>query len=186
MWQSTLPLLWQLSVFPAQGSCPSIEIVTGSAIHKRGVTMTIATIIILLLTGAYWLLRPRSDRASKPKQVRSAPGARRSPYLATSVSFERCSCSAVKAFGETRFLTSGTVPKLPLAECSEATCGCRYVRHQDRRSTQGNRRAIYSLQTDLYSLGTESERRIKTGRRESDRANDGVADLQYGNFEWSS
>jgi len=154
--------------------------------------MIITTIIILLITAAYWLLRSPGNHGRKTKKVRSTPStirsapSTRSPYQATSISFKRCGCTAVMAIGKTRFLTSGTVPKLPLAECSATTCDCRYVRHQDRRSTQGDRRAIYSLQTDLYTLGTESERRVKMGRRQSDRSNDGVAGLQYGNFEWNT
>ena len=162
-----------------------MECVPGSAIYYRGVAMTITTIIILLFTAAYWLMRSRGDHKRKPKKVRSGPSTR-SPYLATSISFSRCGCNAAKAVAKTRFLTSGTVPKLPLAECSAAKCDCRYVRHGDRRSSQGNRRAIYSLQTDLYTLGTESERRMKRGRRESDWSNDGTRDLQYDNFEWNT
>ena len=147
--------------------------------------MTIITVFILSLAAAYWLLRSRGDHKRKPKKVRSVPSTR-SPYLATSISFNRCACNAVKAVAKTRFLTAGTVPKLPLAECSAATCDCRYVRHQDRRSSQGNRRALYSLQTDLYTLGTEPERRMKRGRRETDWSNDGAPDSQYGNFEWNT
>lgn len=151
--------------------------------------MTITMIVILMFTAAYWLLKPRSDQKRdhkrKPKIVRSVSSTR-SPYLATSISFKRCGCTAVKAIGKTRFLTSATVPKLPLAECSAATCGCRFIRHQDRRSTQGDRRAIYSLQTDLYTHGQESERRMKKGRRESDWSGNAASDLNYADFDWTT
>ena len=151
----------------------------------RGVSLTITAIIILLFTATYWLLRSRDNDKRKYKKVRPASGTR-SPYLATSISSKKCGCSAVKEMGNTRFLTSGTVPKLPLAECSAARCDCKYVRHQDRRSTQGDRRAIYSLQTDMYALGTEPERRERKGRRDSDWSSGDVPDLQYRDFEWNT
>jgi hypothetical protein len=149
--------------------------------------MTITAVLILSLAAAYWLLRSRGKRDSerKSRTAQCAPSTR-SPYLATSINFMGCGCAAVQAVGNTRFLSSGNVPKLPLADCASATCNCSYVRHKDRRTTQGDRRAPFSIRTDLYNLATESERRVKKGRRESDWSSDAASDLDYADFEWTT
>ena len=149
--------------------------------------MTITTVLILALAAAYWLLRSRSERGRerKSRTAQSAPGTR-SPWLATSISVKGCSCAAVKAVGNKRFLSSGSVPKLPLADCASTTCDCSYIRHEDRRTTEGDRRAPFSMQTDLYHLARESERRVKKGRRESDWSDNAASDLDYADFEWTT
>ena len=141
--------------------------------------MTITSVIILLLAASCCLLRSRSSDEHK-----SVPSPR-SPYLATSIRSRECSCSAVKVVGDKRFLSSGVVPRLPLPECTAEKCQCSYVRHQDRRNGTDERRAVYSLQTDLYSVSNSQERRAKTGRRESDGAS-GIADMDYNDFEWTT
>ena len=154
---------------------------------QGGVAMTITTVFILSLTAAYWLLRSRSERDSerKSRTAQSAPSTR-SPWLATSISVKGCGCAAVQAVGKQRFLSSGTVPKLPLADCASTTCDCSYIRHEDRRTSQGDRRAPYSMRTDLYNLARESERRVRKGRRESDWSGNAASDLDYADFEWTT
>jgi hypothetical protein len=149
--------------------------------------MTITAVLILSLAAAFWLLRSRSGRGSerKSRKVQTAP-ITRSPFLATSIYIKGCGCTAVKAVGNKRFLSSGFVPKLPLADCASTTCNCSYVRHEDRRTTQGDRRAPFSMRTDLYNLATESERRVKKGRRESDWSSNAASDLNYADFEWTT
>ena len=149
--------------------------------------MTIITVLILSLAAAFWLLRSRGERDSERKSRKTQPAPRaRSPYLATSISFVGCGCTAVKAVGNKRFLSSGNVPKLPLADCASATCNCSYVRHEDRRTTQGDRRAPFSMRTDLYNLATESERRVEKGRRQNDWANNAASNLDYADIEWTT
>lgn len=155
--------------------------------------MTITAALILIMSATYYLLRPRqrSGPASrhshrKFRQPAHTVAKPRGPYQATSIRANSCGCHAVKVLGKQRFLTSGTVPKLPLPECSASTCDCRYVRHADRRTSQGDRRALYSLQTDLYTAGNAAERRSRQGRRESDRAADAVGGLDYSNIRWSN
>jgi hypothetical protein len=149
--------------------------------------MTITAVLILSLAAAFWLLRSRGERDSerKSRKTQSAPSTR-SPYLATSINYRGCGCAAVQAVGNKRFLSSGNVPKLPLADCASTTCNCSYVRHEDRRTTQGDRRAPFSIRTDLYNLATESERRVKKGRRDSDWSSDAASDLNYADFDWTT
>ena len=61
-----------------------------------------------------------------------------SPYAAVSIypCLEACP-AAWKIQGE-RFL-AGQVPKLPLAECDQATCSCSYREHEDRRTGEERR-----------------------------------------------
>lgn len=149
--------------------------------------MTIITVLILSLAAAFWLLRSRSghDSERQSRKVQTVP-ITRSPYLATSINIKGCGCTAVKAVGNKRFLSSGNVPKLPLADCASTACSCSYVRHEDRRTSQGDRRAPFSIRTDLYNLATESERREKKGRRQSDWSSNAASDMNYEDFEWTT
>jgi hypothetical protein len=162
-----------------------METVADSAIQQWGVAMTITTALILLFATAYYFLKPRSAEESVSKKVKKKSGAR-NPYLATSISAEGCACAAVGNVANTRFLTSQNVPKLPLADCISATCKCRYVHHQDRRNSEGERRTPFSLQTDLYNLNKEVERRVKKGRRDTDWSGNAASELSYAEFEWNN
>mgnify|MGYP001828530697 CR=1 FL=1 len=155
--------------------------------------MTITAALILLLSATYYLLRPRKSRSTtatktqyKARGRAQHPAQARSPFQATSIIANACGCDAVKALGKQRFLTSGPIPKLPLPECSAASCDCRYVRHGDRRTSQDDRRAIYSLQTDLYTAGDSSERRARRGRRETDRIAEPITALDYSDIQWNN
>ena len=155
--------------------------------------MTITAALILLLSATYYLLKPRKSRGSAASKTQRKtrgraqhPAQARNPFQATSIGAKACGCDAVKALGKQRFLTTGPIPKLPLPECSAATCECRYVRHRDRRTSQDDRRAIYSLQTDLYTASDSSERRSRQGRRESDRQAEPIAALDYSDIQWTN
>ena len=162
-----------------------METVADSAIQQGGVAMTITTALILLFATAYYFLKPRGAGESVSKKVKKKSGTR-NPYLATSISAGGCACAAVGTVANTRFLTSHNVPKLPLADCTSAACKCRYVHHQDRRNAEGERRTPFSLQTDLYNLNHEVERRVKKGRRDTDWSGNAASDLSYAEFEWTS
>ena len=155
--------------------------------------MTITAALILLLSATYYLLRPSKSKDSTSTKTHRKTRHRaqytaqpRSPYQATSIIAKACACDAVKSLGKQRFLTSGTIPKLPLAECTAATCDCRYVRHRDRRTSQDDRSAIYSLQTVLYTAGDSSERRARRGRRETDRIAEPITALDYSDIQWNN
>ena len=54
-------------------------------------------------------------------------------YAAVSIQRSGYCCSAATSLGDRRFVT-GSVPQLPLANCSmAATCVCRYRYHNERR-----------------------------------------------------
>ena len=147
--------------------------------------MIITTALILLLGSAYWLLKSGKPGRSRPAASRR-PQSRSGKYHAVSIKYSRSGCSAVKTLKSKRFLTRGKVPGLPVANCTSETCTCGYIRHEDRRSTQGNRRAMFSMQSELYGVEGEQDRRAKRGRRASDWSDDAVGDISYANIQWGN
>ena len=150
--------------------------------------MTVIAAIVISAFAIYWMLRsPDRDpdkerRATRDRRAQSErrAGNRRqargaisdapavSRYRAASILASRCACDAVKMVEGKRYLAA-QAPKLPLLDCSAERCTCRYVRHEDRRGSQGDRRALYSLQTDLYGVDGQPDRRRRQGRRRADR-----------------
>jgi hypothetical protein len=140
---------------------------------------------ILLLATGYWFLVYRRNHLPMPAEIKSQSSPR-GKYHAVSIKFGNCGCSAVEGVGNKRFLTSGNVPGLPLGNCAAATCQSKYVRHQDRRSVQGSRRAVFSVQTDMYGMGGEVDRRQKRTRRTSDSSTSAASDFDYADIEWTT
>ena len=103
---------------------------------------------------------------------KTAAVAPRLPYRATSIVFEDAACEAVKALGKKRFLDRDRdVPRLPLKDCSNSQCTCKYAHHDDRRDSSEDRRHPSALKSELYERGPEPNRREKKrGRRKSDWA----------------
>ena len=96
----------------------------------------------------------------------------RSPYRATSVICGENACSAAREIQGTRFLdVDRNVPKLPLTGCDAGHCACTYEHHDDRRSSDEDRRHPNALQADLYAhSGNEERRSTRRGRRKTDVA----------------
>ena len=89
-----------------------------------------------------------------------------SQYHAVSVRASGNACPAVRALGNTRFL-SMEAPLLPVPECTDPSrCRCRY-RHWDDRREGPRRDADHGLPGALW---TQRERRERTGRRSTDHA----------------
>lgn len=141
---------------------------------------TIAFLVIGILAVIAAALLFRSN-ASKPKSGRSAasgkpqgpartPSAPKNPYRATSIVIGPHACEAVKRLGNKRFLVAqNETPQLPLPDCNERRCTCKYAHHADRREEGGDRRAPPGLRTELHKHTEDAERRTKKrGRRTSD------------------
>lgn len=138
-----------------------------------------------LITARFADLPFFTPAAKKPAQApkRSTARARRSntpdpeaqtpmgAYRCTSIVFEESACAAVKAIGSKRFLAvDRNTPMLPLPECDQSRCNCKYMRHDDRRDVNDDRRWANTLQTALYEEGGKQDRRMKKrGRRKTDR-----------------
>jgi len=133
---------------------------------------------ILVFIALAFLLR---SGARKPKSRKGAPSgtaqtttkvpaAARNPYRSTSIVAGPNACEAVKRLGNRRFLVAeNAAPQLPLLDCDEPRCTCKYVHHADRREEGGDRRGPPSLRSELHTHSGEAERRAKKrGRRTSD------------------
>lgn len=87
------------------------------------------------------------------------------PYHAVSVISPTRSCDAARTLEGRRFLSS-EAPRLPLGNCTAATCTCKYAHHEDRR--RGPRRS-----SDATGLSrgywNAMERRRPGGRRITDQ-----------------
>ena len=153
--------------------------------------MTIIAALTISLMIAYWFLKPRKKQKQRPlrarTEIRRDTKKPTGAYHAVSVKSGGCGCEAVNAMRGERFLTNGgRVPNLPVADCTAINCTCRYVHYDDRRSAQGDRRAAYSMQSDMYGLNGDVDRRSLRGRRASDRLQDAAADEGYGDIQWTT
>jgi len=89
------------------------------------------------------------------------------PYQSAEIEFDPgCACDAVKRIAGRRFLVRD-VPPIPVPDCDSPDCKCFYIRFKDRRLWVEDRRAHFSLSTDLYRKGDNEDRRKHKDRRVS-------------------
>ena len=109
-----------------------------------------------------WLLRRRIGAqvrtSGRPVEHRRIGN----PYHAVSIETGMRSCEAAREFEGIRFLSS-EAPMLPLDRCTQSTCQCRYVHHDDRRNQRDRR-----VQFPNPHAVRNGERRQGTGRRITD------------------
>lgn len=109
-----------------------------------------------------WLLRRRIDAqvrtSGRPVEHRRIGN----PYHAVSIEQGLRCCEAARDLDGQRFLSSDA-PLLPLEGCSQSTCHCRYVHHDDRRAAR-DRRVQFPNPHALRG----GERRSGGGRRITD------------------
>ena len=109
-------------------------------------------------------LRGRGTPKTGLQSKRNEPAGK---FHAVTIELDPHACPAILEYeGET--LLSKDAPILPLAECDQASCQCRFVHHDDRRR-QG-RRGYQSDLARIAELGANDERRKRAGRRENDRS----------------
>jgi hypothetical protein len=131
--------------------------------------------ILALLVAARAKTRRANNTAAKADKTRASKTASVVPrhlYRATSIVIGDRACEAVKAIGNKRFLDSDRdVPGLPLADCTNSQCECKYAHHDDRRESGEDRRHPSALRSQLYDRSGQANRREKKrGRRKSDWA----------------
>jgi len=107
-------------------------------------------------------------RALSKKQGKGRSGP--NPYQSAEIEFDpQCACDAVKRIAGRRFLVRD-VPTIPVPDCDVTGCKCTYIRFKDRRLWVEDRRAHYSLATDLYRKGDKQDRRRRKDRRVSEES----------------
>jgi hypothetical protein len=85
------------------------------------------------------------------------------PYHAVSIEPGPRCCAEARAQEGRRYLSSAA-PMLPLKGCTNATCQCRYVHHDDRRASSRDRRVNFA-NPHAHMM---TDRRAGGGRRIND------------------
>ncbi|MCK6370689.1 MAG: hypothetical protein L6Q83_05040 [Gammaproteobacteria bacterium] len=91
----------------------------------------------------------------------------RNPFAAVSIRPEADNpCAAALHMAERRYLAVNA-PSLPVPGCDRGRCGCRYMRHADRRAA-GDRRDAFARFGGMLP-NTRGERRSRAEDRRRDR-----------------
>lgn len=146
-------------------------------------TLVFVVVVSIAIIGSMWMFRnlqAQGDSAESslfPSRDGKAAGgsdSRESDFHAVSIRPCRDACSAVKALKGQRFL-SHNPPFLPLADCDQSMCNCRYQHHADRRSEEDRRHGL-GVNYQFSMNPEEMERRsAASDRRASHNAAGGGA-----------
>lgn len=136
----------------------------------------VIAVVLLALLLRSGLRKPGSGKPAAPAKAQTSPTKKKSavsqnPWRATSIVAGPNACDAVKSLRDKRFLVAAKeVPSLPLPNCDQPRCTCKYAHHADRREESGeDRRGPPGLRSELHAQTGESERRAKKrGRRSTD------------------
>ena len=108
-----------------------------------------------------WLLRKRIDahvrHSGRPMEHRRVVN----PYHAVSVEPGSKCCKDARMLEGHRFLATAA-PEIPLKGCTSASCQCRYVHYNDRRSNRDRRNQAFNPR------GHQMAERRTSGRRNTD------------------
>lgn len=142
------------------------------------IAIGIAVLLLLLFAFRHRLFPAKTSRRA-PKQKCPLPESLNDeqlnkldpnahPFHCVSVESKSNICAASKKIIGKRFL-SRLAPKLPLTQCSNPSCRCRYTHHEDRREPNSDRRIGFGLQQELYgAYGEQNRRQNPKGRRVGD------------------
>jgi hypothetical protein len=109
-----------------------------------------------------WWLRRRIGAQVRGAGARVEHSRIANPYHAVSIEPGFKACEAARRQEGRRFLST-VAPMLPLKECTQATCQCRYAHHQDRRTQRDRRMLLHNPRAHAMT-----DRRQGTGRRLND------------------
>ena len=118
---------------------------------------------LLILTIVWLVLRVRRNKAARAADLRptvKSTGA----YHAVAIKYSESSCDAAKAMTGRRFLSSAA-PRLPLPECNQLECRCKFVSYNDRRAGRDRRSPFAGGRTTGATGSYEKERREQSDRR---------------------
>ena len=121
--------------------------------------IVIFAVIALVAAAGFWRWKRRA--AIQPTVARTTRLAKR--FSAVEIQPRSVACEAARAIDGQRFLANDA-PALPLAGCTAARCGCRFVKLSDRRSD--NRRSGHEgLSASVF---LSADRREQDDRRHVD------------------
>lgn len=120
---------------------------------------------LLLLTIAWLFVRIRRNKAATVAESRPAAKST-GAYHAVAIKYSESSCDAAKAMTGRRFLSSAA-PRLPLPECNNLECRCKFISYDDRRAG-GDRRSPFAAAGTSGATGAyKKERREQSDRRKN-------------------
>lgn len=136
----------------------------------------IGVIILVILLFAARMLFPRRSstgerqvRSGKTESVAAKPvDAEITRWRSVKISPGLFSCTRVRKIADRIYLAT-EAPALPLGQCSEKGCQCKYIYLSDRRSSE-DRRAMLKHLSQIYLNYQNDDRRQILGRRISDIA----------------
>lgn len=112
-------------------------------------------LLAVLLGGLAWY-KTRSARLERIAAVAAA--GRRRDFRAIEIKPGQDCCEAVMEHGGRRILIERS-PRLPLEGCDRlAECGCTYINHDDRRSSENRRNPYGSLSKGSFGLSKANKR----------------------------
>lgn len=106
-------------------------------------------------------------KASKSLSSERTPGEDASRWRAVKIVPGLMSCKAAAEYTDQVFLAR-SAPRLPLADCTENNCRCKYIHLDDRRS--GGDRRVELGDLGAFLPASQVERRHSKGRRVADLA----------------
>jgi hypothetical protein len=128
--------------------------------------VTLSLLALIVLFGALVYVRRKSGgTAERPPLVRPAVTGATSAFHAVSIKLGPNACEAAQGMVGKRFL-SGAAPKLPLPNCKNLECKCRFVHHKDRREGE-DRRSPFG-QSMASTTGTHPKEQRQGEDRRSD------------------
>lgn len=135
--------------------------------------MTIVIAVAIVVVAIVWLVSRRSGSGARPKRSQkhqataSLSDRSTTQWRAVKIEPGLISCRAAEKLADQVFLSKES-PRLPLEDCSETGCRCKYVHLDDRRS--GGDRRIELGDLGAYLPVSQTERRHIGGRRSADLA----------------
>ena len=109
-----------------------------------------------------WLMRTKFDAQARLSGMPMEQRRVVNPYHAVGIAPGAGCCKAVADLKGRRFL-SASAPRIPLPDCDAASCRCRFVHFDDRRS--GDDRRKLAVNPAGHLMG---ERRRGSGNRNTD------------------
>lgn len=101
------------------------------------VTLSLLALVVLIGVLVYVRRKPAAPAERPPSSRPAVPGAT-TAFHAVSIKLGPNACAAAKSMADKRYL-SGAAPKLPLPNCTNLECKCRFVHHKDRREGEDRR-----------------------------------------------
>ena len=134
-------------------------------------TVVIAIFVAIFAAAAVLLVSNLSAKGRRQKKAEKAlsnastQGADDTRWRAVRIEPGLMSCETAAGYADQVFLAR-EAPRLPLAECTEQECRCKYIHLEDRRS--GGDRRIELGELGAFLPTNRDERRQSKGRRAAD------------------